>query len=63
LILLLQNGMKILRGSTISSMHFDKDKHNDRMAVYVEDTTQFRSEEDIFRFVHIDYLAPDERCA
>jgi hypothetical protein len=58
-----QNGLKIMRGSNISSMHFDKDRHNDRMAVYVEDTTVFCSEKDIFDFVHIDYLGPDARCA
>jgi hypothetical protein len=52
-----------MRGSNISSMHFDKDRHNDRMAVYVEDTTVFCSEKDIFDFVHIDYLGPDARCA
>ena len=30
---------------------------------WVEDPAQFATEQDIFRFVHAEYLEPEERCA
>ena len=52
-----QTGLQIMEG-------FKKTQQRDKnKVVWVEDPSQFKSEKDIFDFIHVDYLQPHERCA
>lgn len=52
-----QSGLKIKRGPRSSG------KQSEAVVVWVEDPSQFVSEEAIFDFLHVSYLKPEECCA
>ena len=52
-----QSGVRILFGSKSTGLRASN------VVVWVEDPAQFATEQDIFRFVHAEYLEPEERCA
>lgn len=52
-----QSGIRILFGSKNTT------KRKDNKIVWVEDPAQFKTERDVFDFIHAEYLEPEERCA